>query len=136
MALELLTEGETFTVSDDQLSGVTNSDPEAKYIVRRLDPKTHRKMTKSHTKREFVRGVGPVDKIDGAALSDDIMDYIVTGWSGVLFKGEPAPCTREMKLSGLDYHRRVALMDLAGMNEITSAPERRAESFRPPQTDV
>lgn len=136
MALNLMVEGETFDVCDTELQGVTDGDPDVMYTVKRLDPKTHRAMTKARTKKEFVRGVGQVDKLDARELADDILDYILVGWRGVLLKGEPAPCTREFKIGGLDFTRRAALVERAGMNEIDRAPERRAESFRPTPISV
>ncbi len=132
MALNLLTEGEEFTVCDKDLVGVADGDPEVVYTLRKLDPPTHKAIVKRHTKAEFLRGVGKVDKTDSAAAADDILDYVLVGWTHVLLAGEPAPCTRELKLKGLDFTRRNALVDLAGMNAIAALPERRAESFRPP----
>jgi hypothetical protein len=129
MALELLAEGKEFEVCDTQLTGVADGDPEVFYRIRTLDPRTHKKIVKTHTKMEPVRGIGRVEKIDSHAAAEDIFDYVLVGWRGVNLAGVPAPCTRELKLAGLDFTRRAAIVELAGMNEIVSVPERRAESF-------
>ena len=129
MALNLLSEDDQFEVCDKDLPGITDGDPEVFYTVRKLTPATHRRIVKQHTKPVFERGVGKVDKTDGFAATDDILDYVIVGWRGVLLKGEPAPCTRELKLGGLDFERKKAIVDLAGMNDIARDPERRAESF-------
>jgi hypothetical protein len=130
MALNLIDGDETFEVCDKDLPGVSDGDPEVFYSVRRLDPQTHKRIVKAHTKWDFVRGVGKVEKVDGAAAADDIFDHILVGWRGVLLHGQPAACSRDWKLKGLDFTRRAALVDLAGMNQIARAPEVRAESFQ------
>lgn len=129
MALELLQDGEEFTVSDDKLPNVTDGDPEVSYRLRKIDPKHHKQITKQHTKPEFQRGVGKVDKVDWASTVEDLLDYALIGWSGVLLGGKPADCTRELKLKGLDGARRNALIELATSNA-RAAEEVRAESFR------
>lgn len=132
MALHLMSDGDQVEVADKDLPGVTDGDPDVHYTVRKLSPETHRKIVKAHSKSEFVRGVGRVERPDTDAITDDLIDYVLVGWRGVLLKGEPAPCTRELKLQGLDWERKRALLEKAGANEITRAPERRAESFHPP----
>lgn len=129
MAFEVLKDSDQTEVCDTDLAGVPNGDPEVFYTIRKLDPKTHKAIVKKHTTYEFVRGVGRVEKTDGTAATDDILDYVLVGWRGVLLHGDPAPCTREWKLGGLDLTRAAALIDLATAN-LVSAPERRAESFR------
>ncbi len=132
MALNLLTDSDEFDACDKDLIGVSDGDPEVIYRLRKLDPVNHKRLRKAHTKSEFVRGIGKVDKTDDAAVADDIFDYVLIGWKNVLLNGQPADCTRELKLRGVDFTRRNALVDLAGMNEIAKLPERRAESFRAP----
>jgi hypothetical protein len=135
MALELLQDGEEFSVADDKLTNVTDGDPEVVYRLRKLDPKRHKSIIKQHTKAEFQRGVGKVDKTDWPAVSDDVIDYVLIGWQGVLLGGKPAECSRELKLKGLDTPRRIALADLATTNTRV-AEEVRAESFRPAPASV
>jgi hypothetical protein len=67
--------------------------------------------------------------VDWEAVSDDLLDYVIAGWSGIIAKGEPLPCVKVNKLL-LDGPRKTAILERAGMNEIAAAPERRAESFR------
>lgn len=132
MAIEVLSDDTQIQVVDTELSGVSNGDPEVSYTVRKLDPETHRKIVKKHTRTEFVRGVGRVKETDTDALTDELLDYVLVAWVGVLLKGEPAPCTKDLKVRGLDWERKRALLEKAGANDIAREPERRAESFRPP----
>lgn len=130
MALQLMAEGDQIEVRDKDLPGVTDGDPEVVYQIRKLTPTVHRKFLKTHTKHEFVRGVGKVEKPDTEAILDDLIDYVLVGWSGVILSdGSQAPCERMLKLSGLDWERKRAIVDKAGANELARAPERRAESF-------
>lgn len=130
MALHLMREDDQFEVCDKDLPGIPDGDPEVFYTLRKLTPGKHRAILKGHTKPEFQKGVGRVDKTDGFAAMDDIVDHVIVSWRGVLIGGQPAPCTRELKLDGLDLDRKKALVDRAGMNEIAREPERRAESFQ------
>lgn len=136
MAIELNREDAEITVCDKDLSGVADGDPDVSYTIRKLTQPIHRKILKQHTSHEFVRGVGRQEKFDAQAITDDLLDYVLVGWSGVLLKGEPAPCTRDWKLNGLDVDRKRALIDKAGMNEIARVPEVRAASFPSATRDV
>jgi hypothetical protein len=129
MALKLIQAEETREICDKDLPGIADGDAEVFYTIRSLDQKTHRKLVKQNTKQVFERGVGRVDRIDHPAAADDIIDYVLVGWRGILLGGSAAPCTRENKLC-LDFARRSALNDLAGMNEIARGQEARVESFR------
>ncbi|MGE0451790.1 MAG: hypothetical protein AB7Q29_19610 [Vicinamibacterales bacterium] len=130
MAIEILDGDQTVDVRETELRDIENADADVVYTIRKLDPTTHRAITKRHTKPEFVRGVGRVKEVDLDAVNDDLLDHILVGWSGVLLRGAPAPCERTLKLRGLDWQRKRALLDKAGANEIAREPERRAESFR------
>ena len=129
MPIELNRDDAEIQVCDKDLPGVVDGDPDVFYTLRKLTKPTHRKILKAHTTNEFVRGVGRQEKVDYDAVTDDLLDYIVIGWKGVLLKGEPAPCLREWKVNGLDVDRKRALIDKAGMNDVARAPEVRAVSF-------
>lgn len=128
MALELMTD-DTVEVRETDLPGIPQPDPDVVYTVRKLPPHTHREILKRHTRSEFVRGVGRQPVVDTDALTDDLIDHVVVEWRGIQLRGEPAPCTRELKVKGLDWERKKALLDRAGANESARAAERRAESF-------
>lgn len=125
MALELRDESATFPVTDDKL--ITGGDKDTSYTVRRLTLDKHREIRRRHTKAANYR---KPERIDEDAFQDDLFDYVLVGWSGVVANGEPVPCDWEHKRL-IDVPRRIALLDLAGMNEIAAAEDARGESFRP-----
>lgn len=129
MAREVLSDDDLIWVHETELAGVTDADPDISYQIRKLTPTKHREIVKKHTKPVFERGVGRVEKTDGYAAMDDIVDHVLTDWRGILLRGEKCPVTRDWKLQGLDLDRKKAIVDRAGMNEIAREPERRAESF-------
>lgn len=130
MALTLLSGGKQITVRDDELEGVQNGDPETTYTVRQIDQSRMREIRRRHTKPIFTRQ-GREDKVDTDAVMDDILDETLIAWTGVLDGGEPAQVTRENKLL-LDFGRKVALIGLAGSNEVQRQAEKE-RSFRRPQ---
>jgi len=130
MAIELLREDDEREVCETEIPGVTNPDPDVFYTIRKITATAHRALVKKHTDHVFERGVGRVEKIDSLALMDDVLDYVLRGWRGIQLQGQPAPCEKTYKVNGFDFERRQALIDLAGMNEIAGAAERRAHSFR------
>lgn len=130
--LQLIDPDVPITVADSELDGIKQGDPETVYHLRPISVDDHRRLSKQNTKD----GIDPesrqvVKTIDFEALNDDLLDFCLTGWSGILLKGEPAPCSRENKLK-LDGARRVALTNRAGMNQIARVGEDRAASFRQP----
>lgn len=124
MALELKGESDTWTVTDAEV--IQGGDKETVYTIRRLTLDTHREITKKHTKPANYRRP---ERRDDNAIQDDLFDYVLVGWKGVVAKGEPLPCVWEHKKL-LDVARRIALLDLAGMNEIAAAEDAREDSFR------
>ena len=128
MAREVLSDDDLIWVSEVEL-GLDDADPDIAYQIRKLTPTKHREIVKRHTKPEFQKGVGRVEKTDGYAAMDDIVDHVIVDWRGILLKGEKCPVTRDYKVAGLDLDRKRAIVDRAGMNEIAREPERRAESF-------
>ena len=125
MALQLKTESHTWWVTDKDVFP-SGGDSETKYEIRRLTLDKYREIAKSHTKRANYR---KPEYRDEEATQDDLFDYVLVNWSGVVIDGQPVPCEWEHKRL-LDVPRRVALLDLAGMNEIAAEEDARAESFR------
>lgn len=131
MALKLQKDDATITVKDDDL-GVPNGDAEVTYTVRTLTREKYKEIIAGQTKRKpNPRTRAMEDVTDWAAVSEDLIDYALVGWTGILWEGEPAPCEREMKLR-LDAARAAALLDRAGTNQLAEAVERKTQSFRAP----
>jgi hypothetical protein len=130
--LELLTEDDRITVLDTDLDGVTDPDSEAAYVLRPLTPEQSRKLRKQHTTFVINKRTHTKDpQVNDDAFADDLIDYVLVDWSGMVSKGQPLPCERAYKLR-LDFVRKAALLGLAGGNRTERAQERRAESFRQP----
>lgn len=126
MPIELKSEEtQPWTVKDSDL--IKGGDESTTYTVRRLTLDKHRKITKTHTKPATYK---KPEQRDENAIQDDLFDYVLVGWSGVVADGQPVPCNWEYKRL-VDVARRIALLDIAGMNEIAAAEEARGESFRP-----
>lgn len=130
MGVQLLDTEERREVVDADLAGVVDGDRETVYIIRPIGIEDHRRIVKANTKDTLDRRTHQKMQVsDHAAIADDVLDFILVGWRGVLYRGQAADCVREHKLK-LDYVRKQALSDEAGMNQIARAPEVRAESFR------
>lgn len=129
MALELKDDKATWEVCDADL--ITGGDKDTFYTIRRLTLDKHREISKTHTKPATFRR--QFEKRDEEAIQDDLFDYVLVGWKGVVAGGKPVPCEWEQKKL-LDIARRIALLDLAGMNEIAAQEEARGESFRSAET--
>lgn len=127
-----LIDDEPIRVTDSDLEGVTDGDPETVYTLRPIGVDDHRRLQKQFTKDVVDRrSHQKVPQTDFEGLNDAVLDFVLIGWSGVLMKGQPAECVLANKLK-LDGLRRVALSGLAGMNQIARSPEVRVESFREP----
>jgi len=128
MALELKSEGDLSVVSDADL--VADGDKETTYTLQHLTTEKHREFVRKHTSKvPNKRSHQMEERTDWEKVSDDLLDYVITAWSGIVAKGSALECVRVNKLL-LDGPRKTAILDRAGMNEIAAAPERRAESFR------
>ena len=100
------------------------------YVIRHLTTDQHREITRQNTKKKPNKMTHQMEEhVDWAKVSDDLLDYVLTDWSGVIAEDNPLPCTLQYKLL-LDAQRKTAILQFAGMNEVLAAPERRAESFR------
>jgi hypothetical protein len=133
MAITLIRSGKTITIRDDELDGITSGDPETTYTVRQIEPERMREIRKRNTKFVATRQ-GREEKVDADALLDDIVDEVLVAWTGILDNGQPAELTRDHKLL-LDYPRKMALIGVAGTNEIQRQAEKE-QSFRGPQKVV
>lgn len=130
MALQLLDEGNRIEVKDSELDDVKDGDADTVYVVRQIPPAVNKEIGKRHTTTPINRQSGQRDRvIDHAAFMDDLLDYALVDWRGILLKGNPVPCVREHKLL-LDMPRKLALLGVAGLNR--SASEDRDRSFRSP----
>lgn len=125
MALVLKDESDTWEIADKAL--VPNGDPDVVYTVRRLTLEKRREIIRRHTKAGNYRR--PESKIDEDAIADDLFDYVLVSWRGVLKDGADAPCDWPHKAL-IDTQRRIALLDEAGLNDIAAAAVARDESFR------
>ena len=133
MALELKTADEITTVTDAEL--VPEGDKDTTYDIRHLTTDKHREIVKRHTQKVPNKRTHQRDDVtDLEAVSDALLDYAIADWKGIVSAGQPVPCTLDYKLL-LDGPRKTAILERAGMNEVTAAPERRAESFRSPAAD-
>lgn len=132
MPLQLLSEETVLEIKDVDLPNVKSPCEDVTYQVRQIPPPLARAMAKRHTKRRPNPQTHQMEEqVDVDALSEEAIDYVVVGWSGVVLPdGTPAPCTKDNKVSGLDAARKIALTNIAGSN--SGAAEARAESFRQP----
>jgi hypothetical protein len=129
MAIQLTKQGDTITVKDSEL-GVPNGDAETTYQLQLITRQVYRDIHKRHTKKQVNRSSRSMDEqTDYAAVTEDLIDYCLVGWTGVLDGGAPAELTRENKLM-LDGARTQAMLELAGMSQIAKAAEEKATSFR------
>lgn len=127
MPVHLFDADERVTVADSDL--VPDGDPETTYTIRLMGIEDHRAIVKARTVDVVNRHTHQKEpKTDWAAVADDVIDFVLVEWAGLLWRGQPVPCIREQKLR-LDAVRRGALNDRAGMNQIARAPEVRVESF-------
>jgi len=129
VALQLIDESDTLTVKDSDLPDVPDGDPDVVYTLRPISTETHRELAKKHTSHPInPRTHQKEDRLDGVALADDLFDYALVGWSGILWKGQPAELTRANKMK-IDALRKSSMLGLAGLNQIARQPEVKAESF-------
>lgn len=129
MALHVTNDDTTIAVVDSDLD-VPNGDPETSYTIRLLTREVMKDAIKRHTTRARQRTGQMVTEVDWPSVNDDLFDYALVGWQGVLWNGEPAPCERSLKLR-IDILRQQALLEQAGMSQVSkSDAEVRSESFR------
>ncbi len=133
MPLVLKSTDDRQTLTDAEL--IPDGAKDVMYVLRHLTTEQHREIVRSNTKKVPNKRTHQMeDRVDWEAVSDDLLDYVLTEWSGVVANDAPLPCTRAHKLL-LDGPRKTAMLELAGMNEVQATPERRAESFRTVDAD-
>ncbi len=132
MAIRLIDEDEQFTITDLELMG-SDGDKDTAYTLRQVSTDTQDAYTKKFTKESFDRKTHMrVKEIDGLALADALIDYVLVDWTGVIFKGQPVPCTLTFK-KRLDAARRTLMLERAGVNQRTEEAKTPAETFREPE---
>jgi hypothetical protein len=128
MALQLMGDDDRIVVRDDDL-GVSGGDPETTYTLKPITRDVYKRTIAGRTKKVPNQRTRQMeDATDWSAVSEDLLDYTLENWSGVLWSGQPAPCDRDMKLK-IDPLRAAALLERAGMNQIALGGDR-GESFR------
>lgn len=137
MAIKLLDEDETFTVSDSEL-GVDGGDDGTIYTVRVVSPQVIKRLRKQHSRKRPAGGQGMVDVLDSDAFGEALFDFVLAGWNAgaVLIKGQPVAADDLVQTSGgpvkaktlLDGSRKVALLERAGANQTVA--EGHGDSFR------
>jgi len=129
MALNLLDGTKRIEVKDSDLPDVEGGDPETVYIVRQIPPDVNRQLSQKHTTRPINRRTGQRENVvDNLALVDEMVDWALVDWRGILLNSTPVPCTSEYKQL-LDYNRKVGLLSIAGLNQVAQEGSREA-SFR------
>lgn len=133
MALLVRGEDERIEICDADLDGVEDGDPETIYTVRVLTQRVIDEIRARHTKSVINKVTHRREPVtDDRAMAEDLLDYLLVDWRGVVFKAsrEPVPCTKDYKAAALSGARVEALFRLAGVNEV-ARDEARAASFRP-----
>lgn len=130
MARVLLRSDDRIDVKDSEL-GLPDGDPETVYILRPLLTEVHREIVKRHTVYVLNKVTHQKDAVtDTDAVVDEIYDYVLVDWRGVVdVAGQPVPCDSASK-RGLGTVIRTALLERAGLNQIKSVAEQQEDSFR------
>ena len=121
-----------FEIAETDLDGVDNPDAGVVYTIRSLSDETYETLEAKHrpparyNPKTHQKEPQPMSREQNEAMFSDCLDYLLVGWSGVLHKGQPAPCERALK-NKLDGPTRLALFKAARLNRKVQA---RAESFR------
>lgn len=135
MALSLLDEDATLAVKDSDL-GLDGGDEATVYTLRIVTPQVIKKLRKAHTTKRPSGGQGMMDVLNTDAFGEALWDYIMIGWTGVVYRGSPIGPDDYVQTSAgqvkaktqLDGSRKAALLERAGANEVV--PDE-AASFRP-----
>jgi hypothetical protein len=122
MALQLLNDTQRITVKDSELADVDGGDAETTYTLRQILPDVNAQISKKHTTHQ--RGTREPN-VAHVALMNDLLDYALVAWTGILADGAEAPCVRNNKLL-LDVPRKTALLSIAGRNRSADPEEKDA----------
>jgi hypothetical protein len=93
--LELIEPGTPYTIRDTDFP-LENTDRDVAYHIVQMGRHQARAHLKAHEK---AVAAATTDEAK-AAVGDDVeylLDQILVGWEGFVFRGEPAPCTPEMR---------------------------------------
>lgn len=133
MPRQLQTDDATFDVREDELDDVQHADAEVVYVLRELTTTKWREIKRQHTRKVPNKVTKQMEEVtDQEAFADDITDYVLVDWRGIVERGGvPAPCTRDNKLR-LDGIIKAALVARAGLTQIVQAADHRDSSFRSP----
>jgi len=134
MALALLDDEATIQVADSDL-GIEGGDEATIYTLRVVTPQVIKRLRREHTKKRPTGGQGMADVLDTEKFGEALFDYVLAGWSGVVYRGVPiTPDEMIATASGpvkaktqLDGARKAALLERAGGNEVVADT---TESFR------
>ena len=134
MALALLDDDATIRVKDSDL-GLDDGDDGTTYILRVVTPQVIKRLRRAHTTKRPTGGQGMADVLNTDAFGEALWDYVLQGWEGVMFRGQPiAPDDTVPSSAGpvkaktqLDGSRKAALLERAGANEVVHDDA----SFRP-----
>jgi hypothetical protein len=126
-----LHDDEPFVLKETDIPEVINADPEVSYTVRPLSTAKFRELQKKNTKPVVNKATRSMESdVNGEGLTDDLIDYVIVDWTGIVSKGQPAECSRANKLR-LDGQVKSGLIGVAGLNRIQAAPADTERSFRP-----
>jgi hypothetical protein len=137
MALSLLDEDETRTITDVELMGSDLGDEGTSYIVRLIPKTVWRKLRAEHTRKKPTGGQGMADQVDAEKFADAVYDYALIGWSGFLFRGAVVEPDEMVTQGGkaikakmlVDETRKGRLIDIASTN-VAVDPAAKEHSFR------
>lgn len=117
--IQLMREDDQFDVRDTDL-GVPNGDAETVYTLRPLTRDTVKEILGRHQRQQANPRTQQMETVfvtGGQEKSnEDMLDYVLVDWTGILCGGVPVPCEREHKLK-LDALRMFALIDQAGLSQ-------------------
>lgn len=136
MPIALLDDDTTITLKDSELD-IEGGDDGTTYTIRVVSPQVVKKLRKQFTKRKPTGGQGMADSLDVDAYAEALFDYVLMGWSGPMWKGQPIGADDYVVTGGvqvkaktqLDGSRKAALLERAGANQVVA--EGRDDSFRP-----
>lgn len=134
MARVLRPDGDTIQITETDLPELDQPDKDARYTLRVFTQEKYRELETANTTKVINKRTHQSEpKLDDRGFSDDLVDWAIADWSGIVDgTGAPLPCTREYKLR-LDGFVRAAIIRRAGANEVAqTGEERKAESFRQP----
>lgn len=135
MPIALLDEDVTLTVTDAEL-GLGDGDPSTTYTIRVVTPQVAKRLRRQHTTRKPNPATHRMEDVtDYEKYGEALWDYVLTGWSGVLWRGQAispdalvTTSAGEVKAkTQLDGARKAALIEKSGANEVV---EDTSASFR------